>query len=271
MGLLLGNPVLAKEVRSRLRARRQSRGARAAAVFTIGVVLLLFYYYGLGGILEGGTGSAQGVYSFLFNGLLLTMILFLVPPLAAGAITQEREQQTWNTLLLTRLTAGEIVVGKFVASLLPVLLLLLLVAPLILLAAIAGELSLRVFLLSNLLLLATLAFIAAVSLFCSWALRRTFTATSAAYGVVAFLVVGTYLLYGLWEIGRINAQQPGREEHFVLLWLNPYHAMGYLLAHEARRDLGIGLVYIAFCVLGTLALLFTMTRRLARGPKELEQ
>ncbi len=44
----------------------------------------------------------------------------IVPPFAAGTFAKEYEQQTWQDLYLTRLTNAQVVIGKFLAALLQV-------------------------------------------------------------------------------------------------------------------------------------------------------
>ena len=264
------NPVLIKEVRGRLRARRQSKGSRNAAFLVVGGIVLLLYFFGTRTILGvgGGASQAEGMYVFFTLGVELTLVLFLVPPLAAGSITQEREQQTWNALLLSRLTAREIVFGKFIAALLPTLLILAIFAPLCLLAAFVGGLSVLAYVMSNLLLLATTAFFTALSLFWSWAYRRTYVATSASFASVAFFTVGTLLIWGLVETARQGGS--GKAENFVPMWLNPYNAMWFVL-DSGNRHYGQAAFYLAFCVLVSGVLLYVTTKRLAKGPKEMEQ
>ncbi len=264
------NPVLVKEVRGRLRAKRQSRGSRNAAFWTVGGIVLLMYYFGTRAILgTGGSASqAEGMYLFFTLGVELTLVLFLVPPLAAGAITQEREQQTWNALLLSRLTAREIVIGKFVAALLPTLVILAIFFPLALLAAAVGDIPIAAYLMSNFLLWATAIFFTALSLFWSWAYRRTYVATSASFASIAFFTVGTFLIYGLSSVAR-----PGnyiKIEDFVPMWLNPYPPMAYVL-DSGNRHYEQAIFYLVFCLVVSGLLLFITTKRLSRGPKEMEQ
>ena len=265
------NPVLVKEVRGRLRARRQSKGSRNAAFFVVGGIVLLLYYFGTRAILGsgGGASQAEGMYVFFTLGVEMTLILFLVPPLAAGSITQEREQQTWNALLLSRLTAREIVLGKFVAALLPTVLILAIFFPLCLLAAFVGGMPLGAYGMSNLLLLATAAFFTSLSLFWSWAYRRTYVATSASFASVAFFTVGTFLIWGLVETARRSGNSY-RVEDFVPMWLNPYLAMWFVL-DSGERHYGQAVFYAAFCLIMSGVLLYVITKRLTKGPKEMEQ
>ena len=271
MGTFTENPVLQKELRSHLLSRRQSKAVRVAASAIAAILVGLMYYFSFRAIVRG---QMEGRDLFqVVAWCQLVLIVFLAPSLTANAITQEREQQTWNALLLTRLSGDEIVIGKLLARLAPAAILLLLFVPLSLLAAVAGNLPASAVYLSYLLLITTTVFYGVIGLFSSWVYRRTSVATSAASGVIAFFVVGTYLLLGLWAAA--SGFVGFRTEEFVPLWLNPFMAMGVALG-----DLGYGspttsyaplVAYLIVCVVGTLLLVTAMVRRLARGPKELEQ
>ena len=273
MGTFIENPVLQKEMSSHFRARRQTKGVRVASMLCAGAIVLLLYYFGARAILHT-SNDARDCFMAMVS-LQMVLILFLAPSLTAGAITQEREQQTWNALLLSRLSADEIVIGKLVARLVPAVAILLLFAPLGILAAFFGEIRTATFVLSYLLLLLSTVFFAAIGMFCSWAYRRTVGATSATFGVIAFLTVGTALLYSLWTMARLGRNSD--MENFPLMWLNPFVALSIVLSQVSGSGLSNDqnaapfLGFLFTCVVGTLGLLFVTVRRLSRGPKELEQ
>ena len=270
MGLLTDNPVLQKEVRSRFRARRQSKTTRIGSAIAIGAVVVLLYYFSISSFVGSSSvrSTGEGMFSFFSIGLELTLILFLAPSLASAAITQEREQQTWNALLLSRLSPGEIVVGKFVAALFPALVVLAIFSPLKAIAAMFGGVNLVRYLLTNTLLLLITGFYVSVSLFWSWVCKRTYMATAASFGTVAFFVVGTYILYGLFAMAQNGSYSP--PEKSVLLWLNPYTAMS-AVASDDKNNIAPMLAYSAVYLAATLGVLSVMTARLTRGAKELEQ
>jgi ABC-type transport system involved in multi-copper enzyme maturation permease subunit len=271
MGTFVENPVFYKELRSHLLSRRQSRGARAATVVIAALMVALLYYACVRTVLRGHMEGRDLFAAISY--VQLTLLVFLAPSLTANAITQEREQQTWNMLLLTRLTADEIVMGKLLARLAPAAILLAVFVPLGLFAVFMGGVPVSVLLLSYLLLAATGIFYGVIGLFCSWALRRTSVATSASSTVIAFLVVGTPLLFSLWSVATTGS---GRGiEDFAPMWLNPYMAMaaalsdlGYGSASLSPAPLAMNLIA---CAAGTAALVASMRKHLARGPKELEQ
>ncbi|MBC8104504.1 MAG: ABC transporter permease [Cytophagales bacterium] len=269
MGILTENPILAKEMRSRLRSRKQTRANRIATVICVGVVVALLYYGALVSLFDTQSPfRGRDLYGISVVGLQLTLLVLITPSLAAGSITQEREQQTWNALLLSRLTAAEIVGGKYFASLLPLFCLLALFVPIDLIAAFTGEIGLTRFLLSHLLLIATALFYTAISLYFSWVSRRTFVATTASLSTILTLVVGTPVLLGLWQMSMMNRRSDPQD--FVPLWLNPYFAMSDLLSTGSLHPAVVGTnLLVSFG--GTALLLFRATRRLSKGPKELEQ
>lgn len=278
VGMLTENPILAKEMRARLRSRKQSKSSRIASAVCIVIAVGLLYYFGLVSLFgSSATFRGRDLYGISIIGFQITLLALITPSLASGSITQEREQQTWNALLLSRLTRSEILLGKYVACLLPILTILGLFVPIDIIAAYTGEIGFLKFFLSHLLLLSTALFYTAISLYFSWASRRTFVATTASLSTLLFFVAGTPLLYGLWEIARLN--QSSRGEDFIPLWLNPYYAMANLLYSYSGGNLStvttenmtITLTNILVCLIGASLLLGRAMHRLTKGPKELEQ
>lgn len=272
MSVFVDNPVLQKEIRSRLRARRQSRGNRIASYVVTGVVLFLMYFFGLQALWQNNSrSSGNDLYIGLTLGIELTLILFLIPSLTAPIITQEREQQTWNALLLSRLSNWQIVVGKFVSAILPALVILLLFFPLAIIAAITGNIGWERFIWSNLFLLSCILFYSSIGLFWSWTSRRTAAATSATFATVMFFVLITVLIWGLYTTAT-QSYSTGAHE-FFLMWLNPYAALGEILAGGQNgpdhREIGILCTILYF--LASFALITMVASRLPFGAKDLEQ
>lgn len=269
MGIFTENPILAKEMRSRFRSRKQTKANRIASAICISVVAGLLYYLGLASLFSPQSGfRGRDLYGISVIGFQLTLLILLTPSLAAGSITQEREQQTWNALLLSRLTASEIVFGKYAACLLPVLALLALFLPIDIIATVVGGIGFPKFIASHLLLLGTAVFYTAISLYFSWRSRRTFVATTSSLSIILFLVIGTFILMGLWQMAAVGRSV--RLEEFVPMWLNPYYAMADLLQESDSHPV-IATTNILVSFIGSALLLWQATRRLTKGPKELEQ
>lgn len=180
------NPVMLKELRGRM------RGFRAFAVLTIylglmgAIALLLYLVYG--SIARGsGSAAAGAIGRVLFYGIVgieLLLIMFIAPAFTAGAITGERERQTYDLLQTTLLAQPTFVIGKLEAALGYIVLLLLSGIPLQSLAFLFGGISESEIALSVLILLVTAILLGTVGIYFSAALPRTLVASARAYGVV---------------------------------------------------------------------------------------
>jgi ABC-type transport system involved in multi-copper enzyme maturation permease subunit len=103
------HPVLWRETRRPLFGRRWQ--SIAAAAVTVG--LLLFVYLLMASNNALGDAEAQIGFSFVFCGMLNVLACVI----AATAIAQEKESDTWTLLLATPLSAQQIVLGKLLGIL----------------------------------------------------------------------------------------------------------------------------------------------------------
>lgn len=227
MGILSDNPVLEREVRGRLRLRRKSQGGTLPwLAWILGVVIFYFYARGLVGIWHGTRQDAQDFWSLLAYGLLALSVL-LAPALSSTAITLEREQQTWDSLATTQLTATEILLGKWLGRQLILWLLLVLAMPYLVGCAIRGEIRLLSVLAVLLFLLVTTAFYSVLGLLCSYQARRTAAATATSLTLTALLCLGTLVVNTVLGYFVSNGfRSPGNSS---VMWLNPFFALTALM------------------------------------------
>jgi ABC-type transport system involved in multi-copper enzyme maturation permease subunit len=123
----------------------------------------------------------------------LLLIAFMTPALTAGAIAGERERQTLDLLLCTRVRPVGIILGKLLSSMLFVLLLLLLSVPLFSAVFLFGGIELDQVLIVLLIGLVTAVTLASLGLLCSTIARRATGATVASYALAFLLLFGTLL------------------------------------------------------------------------------
>lgn len=116
--LLPANPILLRVV-STGGKRRKHLAARAAYLITLFAVMLL----GQGAISSGADASlatlakdSSQVFMYVSAAQLLLMC-FIAPVFTAGAITQEKDSNTYNILLTTPLSDGQIVLGSLMSRL----------------------------------------------------------------------------------------------------------------------------------------------------------
>ncbi|HYU19603.1 MAG TPA: ABC transporter permease subunit [Chloroflexota bacterium] len=188
---LLGNPLAAKELRARM------RGARPFIVATVYLAPLCALAVALYGVVAASTtgsvatGTPVGkLYFATVSGFELALICLLAPALTADLISGERERRTYDLLLVTPLSSGQIVVGKLVAGLGSLLVLLILALPLQAIGIVLGGVGLEELGVAFAILVLTALTYGCVGLFWSTRLRTTRSAMAMAYGMTALGILG---------------------------------------------------------------------------------
>ena len=183
------NPMALRELRGRM------RGARAFLVLTVYVALmsifaLLLYaaYSTTSGYGSAAAGETGRVLFFGIFGIELLLIIFIAPAATAGAISVEREHQTYDLLRTTLLSAPAFVVGKLEGALVFLFILLLAAIPLQSIAFLFGGVGEAEVVIAFVLLAVTAVALSAVGIYFSAANDRSVTATIRAYVLVAVLM-----------------------------------------------------------------------------------
>jgi hypothetical protein len=128
---------------------------------------------------------------------VLGLALLVVPALAAQSVNGDRERGTLATLQVTRLTAGEITMGKFAAAWGTALVFLALTFPLVAYATTQSAVPLGRVVVVTVVLALLLGTVCAISLWLSATLSRTTTSGVLAYLSVFALTIGTLIVFGL--------------------------------------------------------------------------
>lgn len=228
------NPVLRRELKERMRERR------TGFVLTLYLLVLAFVLYGLyvnadnrqlgRGLDPLSTASlGRGMFETLLFAVLL-LVCFLVPGYTAGAIVGERERQTLVPMQVTLLSPRSIVVGKLLASLAYLALLVVATVPLLAAAFLFGGVTWSEMLKGIGMVMVTGVLLASISLAVSGLARRVQTATVLAYGLTLALVLGTFAFYGFENVA---APRSGHHNKAVLV-LNPLVATADAVAGRAN-------------------------------------
>ncbi len=186
------NPIIVKELRSRM------RGARAFAILTGSLVLMGGVGYALYRVTLASTQYTSSPISpqvgqMLFTGLAfmeLMIIAAITPSITAGEISGEKEKQTYEMLLTTPLSPSRILWGKLVASMSYVFLLVFAAMPMASLVFIFGGVALRDMIKTLLVLFVVAVMFGVIGLFMSALFGRSGRATVLAYLAIALLVFG---------------------------------------------------------------------------------
>ncbi|MBN1564530.1 MAG: hypothetical protein JXA10_11865 [Anaerolineae bacterium] len=196
---LADNPVVLKELRGRM------RGARAFIILSVYLLLLsafsslIYVAVSEASINSGGQVTVGEIGRTLFGGVVaveMLLVAFIAPAFTSGAISSEREHQTYDLLRTTLLPPLSFVFGKLSAAMAFVFLLLLAAVPLQSIAFFFGGVAETEVLISFVILTATALLFTAIGIFFSAGAKRTLTASVLTYATAMFIMFGLPIVWG---------------------------------------------------------------------------
>jgi ABC-type transport system involved in multi-copper enzyme maturation permease subunit len=224
--------LLTKELRSRLR-RERSIWLIIAYLSVLGLLGLVFLVRA--NAFSGGSRvfllSQTGAQLYaLLSFVQLAWIVFIAPAFTSTSINGEKERQTFDLLLCSKLSAFSLLTGKLIAGLANVLLLIAASIPLFSLVFFLGGVApSQVF--AMLLICAMTAIVAGTfGLFCSTIFQRPNVSTSIAYGFCVLWMFAYWVVYYLIS----SSTPPGNPRAIgwvqVLNAWNPISALNSILS-----------------------------------------
>ena len=194
------NPIIVKELRSRMRRRRSYSILTVFLTFSAAVVSLIYF----------GIASSNEFYPdpdvrrTLGQAIFLTVVLlqlaavnFVTPAFTAGSIVGERENQTFDLLRTTPVRPKDIVRGKLLSGLLFTLLLLIATIPMQGMAFLFGGIELAELLIATLMLIVTATAFSAIGIYASTLMKRSIPATILAYVIANGGLIILPLIFGI--------------------------------------------------------------------------
>jgi len=234
------NPVLKKELKTRMRTWKTSIMLSIYILILSSLMLLIFIE----------TGSFRGFRPGFLNEMYLViavlqliLITFIVPATTASSISGERERSTFDLLLCTRLSSISIVLGKLMASLAQIVLLLVVSIPILSILFLFGGISPGNILVLFIFYFITSILFGSIGIFASAFFNKTSTSTVISYLITLFLIGGTFIVVifsrgiFLGTMGRI----PTRFLEIVL-YANPFSGLSAILGHQLGEDILGGLL-----------------------------
>ncbi len=198
------NPILVKELRSRVRGNRSFVLLSVYLLVLCGFALML--YVALMPQDSNSLNAGQEIGKNLFSSIgaiALLEVCLITPALTSGSIAGEKERQTYDLLIASLLQPRQIVLGKLLSSLAYAALLVVTVVPVMSMAFVFGGVTLAEMGIVLIVLLVTSVLYAAIGLFWSIVVRSAPMATAFAIGTAVVVLVGVpiLLLLGLVLFG----------------------------------------------------------------------
>lgn len=199
------NPVLQRELLVNLRTNRAFL-LLAAYQLLLAAVVLVAWPTDVRLDLTQNPASARKLVNLFFLGQYVIASL-MAPSFAAGTITGEKERKTYEMLLASPLLPGAIVLGKMVASLTHLGMLIIASLPIIVLCLPLGGVSVYEVLAAYLGLIMSVILFGAIGVVCSSYFKRTSSSLVVSYLLILPMVIGGILLWRALESdGQLRLQ-----------------------------------------------------------------
>lgn len=235
VGKLIDNPIIAKELKGRMRGR-QGFVILSVYLLLLSVVIGGMYLYSInnGNISRTSPNSLQAIGKLVFNTVVmleLLMIAFIGPALTSGAISSERERGTFDLLRTSLLSSRALVLGKLGSVIIYLLLLIFTALPLQSLAFFLGGVGMAEMIISIVILAASAFLFCTLGLYFSSLAKRTLIATVLSYtSMILPVIILVFLFYLLVDSGLDISSLSIEDQGVVLtiLWVlfstNPFTA-----------------------------------------------
>jgi len=240
------NPVYKKELKISVRTVRMAMiilGYNAV----LALIGLLSFYFTFNYSFNNNIDYSGILQIYLILAVIeFGLVLFVVPAFTASAISGEREKQTLEILLTTKLKPSQIIFGKLLSSISSTLLLVFSSLPILAIVFSIG--GIRLFDLIQLMLfcVTTAIFVGSIGIFFSTCFKKTVPSTVFTYGSIILLVIGTLAIIAVsYMIGvrnydnlysasstMIEYNPPGVGHAINLLLINPAVSLLALLSKQ---------------------------------------
>ena len=117
--MFLDNPIFRREFVALARSWKTSA---LISAYLVSLSLLLIILWPAGGIHSVVTDNSREIFSMFFTADLI-LLMMMVPAFTAGAITMERENETYQALFCTLMRPFSIMTGKLFSAILMLLIL----------------------------------------------------------------------------------------------------------------------------------------------------
>lgn len=202
------NPIIIREIRSRMR-RRQTFFGFTGYVIGLGILVWGFYtifYYSNTALSYNNLPASSAQYGSTIGKVIfssITLLLLMIFPFnavafASDSIAGEKERQTYEILRITTMTTRHIVLGKLGAVFIFLVLYLLLALPIQALAFLFGGVTLGELLISTGGILVTGLAFAALGVYISSLVKTVRVATALS---ATLIIMGLYVLpFAIWLV-----------------------------------------------------------------------
>jgi ABC-type transport system involved in multi-copper enzyme maturation permease subunit len=219
---IFDNPLISKEVKSRMRGR-QGFILLTAYLALLSLAIAGIYGYAISehNLGQYNVGELSDLGKQIFQVVVLLeflLIALIAPALTSGSISSERERGTFDLLRTTLLSSGALVFGKLGAAIAYLLLLILAALPLQSMAFFLGGVGLAELIISLAMMTTSTLLFGALGMYFSGLSKRTITATTSSYASLILPIIATGGFFYLLVEGNIDTSSMSIEEENLLMF-----------------------------------------------------
>jgi len=191
------NPVLIREMKTTFRTWK-TICAIAVYVFIFTLVTGLALWAIVSNSYNGFNPASAVELYWLMCGYQLVIIYIIVPAFTSGSISGERERQTLDLMLVTKMSTFEIIIGKLMSSLLVTIIMIISSIPVYATIFCYGGINFGGFAVNIIFSIINAIFVGSVSIFYSTLFKKSIIANIVTYLTLFVITVGSLII--LWIV-----------------------------------------------------------------------
>lgn len=240
------NPVIEKELKTKMRGWRAPALITAYLGFLFFVVFIYFLIY-QENRRYGSQVLIPEIVVSLYNTIAfiqLLLILFITPIITGGAISSERERQTLDLLLCTDFSALKIIIGKIFVSIAHIMLLVTTSFPILGIVFLYGGVRIWDVILLFIFYIIIAVMTASIGVFYSTVFKKSIVSIVMTYLTLGFFIVGTAIALLIYsELILDYLYKLNWYDIMFFLTPNPFYGFGIVI-EDTLTDYGLLALFV---------------------------
>ena len=246
------NPVLRNETKIAVRSIKFTLMI-LAYVAVLAIAVMIYYNVINSEAFYNGLNLKSSTNFYVVMAVVQAALLFsIVPSLSSTAICSEREKQTLDILLSTKLTPLQIIIGKISSSSLRVIILIISMMPLYAVGSLMGGIKISYILQLILFFIINTIFMASIGVFISTYVKTSKVSTTLTYLLIVFIYLGViaiafgilaFSIYQYYNANNLTAPMPTISP---IIYISPVIGFISLLLNQVGIGMEVNTIFTEF-------------------------
>lgn len=246
------NPVLRNETKIAARSIRFTLMI-LAYVAVLAIAVMIYYNVINSEAFYNGLNLKESTNFYVVMAVVQAALLFsIVPSLSSTAICSEREKQTLDILLSTKLTPLQIIIGKISSSSLRVIILIISMMPLYAVGSLMGGIKIGDILQLIFFFIINTIFMASIGVFISTCVKTSKVSTTLTYLLIVFIYLGVIAIafgilafstYQYYNANNLTAPMPTISP---IIYISPVIGFISLLLNQVGIGMEVNTIFTEF-------------------------